>query len=201
MISKSSNCEAIRLKLLPISDRIKFKFTQFVENFFFSTSQRKVCSESLFIAFLWRHVFPFSGFALGSISPMNAGFMQSSGDRQSVDFESFRNRIFRLSRNISPSNFIYGKDLSISRSIDKFIESGIHSPLAHTNAEIIGVDIKKSRNLNNLFPGLMKCDSIVDKSFRKFSGFIYNAHTDSNYYWANGLAMHNCFAEPVFQDE
>ncbi|CAM6004904.1 unnamed protein product [Sphagnum balticum] len=77
-----------------------------------------------------------------------------------------------------------------------------NTPSAEMLAEIIGVNSELRRDLFKKHSLNVEASRIVDKSSRKFSGHVYNLETDSNWYIAESLIIHNCrcWAEPVLED-
>jgi SPP1 gp7 family putative phage head morphogenesis protein len=67
------------------------------------------------------------------------------------------------------------------------------SPFSKALAEQVGIDFKSASDFSNSALGAsIKPLRIIDKSFRDFSGHVYNLQTGMNWYYANSLVMANC---------
>ena len=183
-----------------LSNRFESNSFKFFKNFLFTPTKRKMSLKNLFMSLFGGHLTPFKFFTFRSDPSGDSCPKETFRNDASVNFKRFCKRVFRLPIKVPFGYFTSGEFLSIWSTIYKFIFHGVNSPASHLDAETIGICVQNSTNLNELHSFRMKPDCIVDKSVREFSGFVYNVHTSSNYYFADGIAIHNCYAEPFFPD-
>lgn len=155
----------------------------------------------LMLSLVFGHVSPFHQLGSGLAAPSDASFSQYSGNNDSLVRASVKlsNGIFRHTRKIHGDNFL-GRHFEVIPGVPRLplIPSGIDTPSAELLAKVVRINREKLSDLGKRFPFGVQLDRVVEKSFSKFSGHVFNLQTEVGYYFSDGIASHNCVAIPVF---
>lgn len=135
-------------------------------------------------------------------SSFYASSSQTSTYRTSGDIECDRQRMFSFPRNISFSNFIIRKFHLFMRYIGVlFTRNNISllfvpqdSSFPKNSCKSLPTNTESWRDLLRSLTGQVSEDCILDISIRSFSGHVYNLQTENNWYTANNIIVHNCWA-------
>ena len=68
------------------------------------------------------------------------------------------------------------------------LRASLQQPSGNSHA----TDTKLASQLLNAMPGLVETDQLVNIDFQFFEGHVYDLSTESRFYSANGLLVHNC---------
>lgn len=117
---------------------------------------------------------------LGSLLSQRA---TDSGIRYSVQHGEFLQR---------PVSILSDEISGCAPSLTFPTSAQVDSSVTQVSCESFPIGADLARQMMTVFPGLIALDQVVQVSNEQFSGQVYNLHTDTNWYFANGIIAHNC---------
>jgi 8-oxo-dGTP pyrophosphatase MutT (NUDIX family) len=105
-------------------------------------------------------------------------------DAVAVDTEGTRQRKFALAGKVAAHD---GGDVQVSK-----LRAGPKPVPSEDSVDARFPDADNGRNLIGSLAGLVESDRVIDLRRVKWSGHVYNLETESGWYMANSLVVHNC---------
>ena len=138
------------------------------------------------------HLRPTKDHRIRTTSDRYSSEFKNRSDSLSSSLESQRDRLFRLSSNVTRDGVrhIEQSILPSSKRLDLPPEN------VHDDAQR---DVKLSRKIRSGDTGPVFLDQVVSTFRREFHGHVYNLETREGFYAANGIITHNCrcsFSKP-----
>lgn len=146
-----------------------------------------VSSERVPLAFRIRHPCHAQAIAFADTPDLHSLASQGVQDAGYGDAVGCGELIERFSRKIASAE--------ICRSIPAIMpatRTEHDSGVSEVPSKLLAVDSNLARKLMTMFPSEIALDQVVQVRNDEFSGQVYNLHTDTNWYFANGIVAHNC---------
>jgi hypothetical protein len=139
---------------------------------------------------------------LGSGSPSNTGILEASGYRGAIDPERLGESVFGFAGDVAGGNLGIGEiedRMSLSPDLWAGLESTRtngpdHPAFAQDSQQSLVVDVIPTSDDLRPFAGDVVADRILNVSISRFSGHVYNLQTETGWYIADGVIVHNCWA-------
>lgn len=120
----------------------------------------------------------------------HVGVNQAATDRGTGHPEVLGDRLFGFARDVPADDLVV-------REPDSVGHPGRSAPfgfatLAEDRVQPVGADVELVEDVSDRGAGPVLTDQIVAVERRRFVGHVYNLETESGWYVANGIVVHNC---------
>lgn len=147
-------------------------------------------------SFLWRQSGHHCLGGLGSrFSRWVSSLRKTVADRHVANFEVDCNCVFGHSTFVHADDFVNGQGLAVAPAL----ADNCGAQVAESNPLVTGLalnfcdtDAKDGCNLLDSLSGKVEFLDVAHVQVDSFSGHVYNLHTQSGWYLANGIITHNC---------